>query len=84
MAAKRRLEMVSRTVSMIDHQATGQLARDARCAMGAPLREIARRLNCSAAYLSDLELGRRNWTQDKLSAFSAALYESTNAARDIT
>lgn len=33
------------------------------------LREMARRLACSAAYVSDLERGRRNWDHDGIKCY---------------
>jgi DNA-binding XRE family transcriptional regulator len=42
--------------------ATGDLFRRARTKMGLTLREAARRMGISAAYLSDLERGNRAWT----------------------
>lgn len=40
---------------------------------GVSLREMARRLDISAPYLSDLELGKREWTEEKISAFRRKL-----------
>jgi len=42
--------------------ATGALFRGARLAQGLSLRAVARRARFSAAYVSDLERGRRAWT----------------------
>jgi ribosome-binding protein aMBF1 (putative translation factor) len=42
--------------------ATGAMVRGAREKMGLTLREAARRMGISAAYLSDLERGNRAWT----------------------
>jgi len=45
-----------------DHKALGQAMRAKREASGLTLRSLAKRLSFSAAYISDLELGRRNWS----------------------
>lgn len=46
--------------------ATGLSMRQRRERAGVGLRELARKLDVSAAYLSDLELGRRGWRNAKL------------------
>ena len=38
----------------------GQWLRERRIAAGFSLREMAKRIGCSTAYLCDIELGRRN------------------------
>ena len=53
--------MVYHTVEQIDHAATGAAMRQLRKAHNISLREIARRMDFSAPFISDLELGRRNW-----------------------
>lgn len=55
---------VYKTVQVVDHAATGLRARKHRKSQGVTLRAVARHMNISAPYLSDLELGRRNWTLD--------------------
>jgi predicted transcriptional regulator len=56
--------IVHRMVREIDHQSTGYLFRVARKKAKLSLREVARRLKLSAPFVSDLELGRRNWTEE--------------------
>lgn len=51
-------------VPVIDHKATGEYARKARKREGLSLREVARRMGMSAAFISDLERGNRNWTEE--------------------
>lgn len=46
--------------------ATGVQMRQRRERAGVGLRELSRKLGVSAAYLSDLELGRRGWRNLKL------------------
>jgi transcriptional regulator with XRE-family HTH domain len=57
----------------IQHKETGAAARLARQARFISLRAMARRLKVSAAYVSDLELGKRNWSIDKIRAYEKAL-----------
>lgn len=40
---------------------------------GISLRDMAKRMAISAPYLSDLELGRRDWTEEKIAAFKGVL-----------
>lgn len=47
--------------------------REARLKAGLSLREMARRLKMSAPYVSDLELGRRGWTEKKIEQWAAIL-----------
>jgi DNA-binding transcriptional regulator YiaG len=46
--------------------------RATRRAAGLSLREVARRCGISAAYLSDIELGRRNCSTGLLASFQGA------------
>lgn len=41
-----------------------------------PLRVIARTMKISAAYLSDLERGKRNWNADLVNRFETALAQA--------
>lgn len=56
--------MQYKTVRVVDHEATGKLWRETRKGLGISLRALAKELDVSAAYLSDLERGRRNWTEE--------------------
>jgi helix-turn-helix protein len=47
----------------LDQLAIGQYARDQREKAKQSLRSVADQMAISAAYLSDLERGRRNWSQ---------------------
>lgn len=49
--------------------ALGQKARVQRENEKLSLREMARRMKISAPSLSDLELGRRHWTRDRMRKF---------------
>ena len=52
-------ESIMRIVRMATHLEVGRAMREMRKSYGLSLRETARRLNCSAPFLSDMELGRR-------------------------
>ena len=52
----------TRSVTVLDHEATGRAIRTARVRSKRSLRSIARDLNVSATFLSDLERGLRHWT----------------------
>lgn len=67
------LVLQHRMISAVDDCATGEMARAARIAAGLSLREMARRLNYSAPYVSDLEHGRRRWSGAKVDKWSAVL-----------
>jgi len=47
--------------------------RKKRQAAGVSLREVARRMSLSAAYVSDLELGKRRWSNRLSGDFTSAL-----------
>lgn len=70
------LGLVTRLVREIDHEATGQLMRAGRKRSGISLREMGRRLKCSAQFVSDLELGRRKWTEERIEQWAAILCPS--------
>ena len=67
------MNMAQKQIWVVDHVQTGQNMSAFRRVAGISLREIARRMKLSAPYISDLEHGRRNWTQDKLESYRAAL-----------
>lgn len=73
-----KLELVGRNkqVFEINHAATGASARSVRLSIGEAgmsLREFSTRMGISAAYLMDLEMGRRNWNAQLVEKFNAAL-----------
>lgn len=65
-----------------DHARIGAEMREARKRAGISGRQLAERLRLSPAYVSDLELGRRCWTPEKLRWYRDAL--SPNAPRSAT
>lgn len=64
---------VTRAVEIVDPEATGAAMRKRREDAGVSLREMGRRLGVSAAYLSDLELGRRAWTEERAQNYAKAI-----------
>lgn len=57
----------------VDHEQLGAMMRKLRLQSKLSLREVARRLEFSAAYLSDLEQGKRNWSEKKIFDYRKAL-----------
>lgn len=55
----------------------GKMMRKAREEKGISLRELARRIDCSPMFLSDMEKGNRGITENWVGAVIAALEEST-------
>lgn len=51
----------------------GHCFREARKRKGLSLRQFGKLLNVSAPYISDLELGQRAWTEEKMEMFEKAL-----------
>ncbi len=58
---------------MPDYRELGANLRTLREKAGLSLRKVADRLGVSVPYLSDLERGRRNWTEERRDAFLKAL-----------
>ena len=56
-----------------DDRVIGSQLRKLREDAGLSLREVARRLNYSAAHVSDLELGRRGWSEQRIQAYKQAI-----------
>lgn len=63
---------------MADVGATMRALREKK---GISLRELARRLNLSAPFISDMELGRRNWCKSRIEEVRAALSFERKARR---
>lgn len=57
-----------------DHARIGSEMLEARKAAGVSVRQLAARMQCSPAYVSDLELGRRCWTKEKLRWYVDSLF----------
>lgn len=54
------------SVMQPNHAAIGIAMRNERKRVSVSLRGLAKRMDISAPYLGDLELGRRSWTQERL------------------
>jgi transcriptional regulator with XRE-family HTH domain len=65
--------LITKDITVVDQEATGAYMRHKRQQKHLSLREVARRLKVSAAYLSDLELGHRSWNQTKIDQFIMAI-----------
>lgn len=68
--------LVTRLVLKIDHVANGALMRQFRLDAKITLRKMAKLLKCSAPFVSDLELGRRNWTEELKEKYAEILCNS--------
>lgn len=73
MSRQRDIGLITRLVRVPDNTATGQLMREARERAGLSVREMARRLNQSAPFVSDLELGRRGWNDKRVAQWAKIL-----------
>ena len=60
------------TGKILDQAAIGSEMRALRNSARLTGREVSRRLKLSASYLSDLELGRRNWSGDLIERYTEA------------
>lgn len=67
------ISIVTRTISVQDLEATGRMMRVNREKLKLSLRTVARRMNISAPYLSDLELGRRRWSEELFDSWYEAV-----------
>jgi predicted transcriptional regulator len=56
--------VLQKTISVTDHEACGREVRIRRKSAGMTLATLAGKIGVSISYLSALELGRRNWTED--------------------
>lgn len=61
------------TGKCLDDARVGEYLRQIRTARQLSGREIARRMKISAPYLSDMELGRRGWNEQKVTAYLNAV-----------
>ena len=73
MVRRHDIGLVTRLVRVPDNAATGQLMREARKRSGLSVREMARRLGQSAPFVSDLELGRRGWDEERIEQWAKVL-----------
>ena len=59
------IKMVTKKATEIDHIETGKRIRKERERIGMSLRKLAILMGITPPFLSDLELGRRNWNEDR-------------------
>ena len=73
MSIKSKPLLYTKRVTVIDHITTGEAMRFAREEADLSLRQVAERMGCSTTYVSDLERGRQNWSEQKVEQFLKAL-----------
>ena len=61
------------TGKQLNQRAVGAEMRGLRELAQVSLREMARRMGITPPYLSDMELGKRNWSLERLEAFRKSL-----------
>ena len=66
-------KIITKQVETIDHAATGVACRKWRFSMGPSATAVANKLHISPSMVSDLELGRKNWTETKLEEYVDAV-----------
>ena len=66
-------------VRQCDHTALGYMMRKLRIVQSVSLRRIAKKLNWSPFYVSDLELGRRSWSVNRVQMYLNALPQMPEA-----
>jgi transcriptional regulator with XRE-family HTH domain len=59
----------SQHILRVNHRELGQALRTLREGRKISLRKVAIRCKISVPYLSDLELGRRNWSEKRLASY---------------
>lgn len=65
--------IITKQVEAIDHVATGAACRKWRVSVGTTACAVATKLHISASMVSDLELGRKNWSEPKLEEYVDAV-----------
>lgn len=63
----------------LDQFRTGQQLRTLREKAGISLRDMAKLLDISAPFLSDLELGRRDWSEKRIDQFMEAVRKKSTS-----
>jgi len=58
---------------VIDHKATGEAMRKHRTDADLSIRQVAKVYGVSAPYISDLENGNRNWTEERAAQYMEAI-----------
>lgn len=68
------MKLPSIKIDAIDHFHAGAIVRVRRILRGLSLRKLAKAMDISAMFLSDLERGKRNWNQER---FDKAIKHTT-------
>lgn len=71
---------ISETITIPNDDANGARIRSLREKAGMSLRELARQLDVSAPYVSDLELGRRSFSEELFARAKAAIAKHNGKA----
>lgn len=72
------MKLIFKETTTIDHCATGAMVRHQRKARSISGKRVADIMGIPRSLLSDLEAGRRNWTQDRLDSYAAAIRRLTS------
>ena len=67
-------------VDQINHAEAGRMIREFRTGKGYSLRWLAGKLGFSAPFVSDLERGNRNWTEETFYKAVHVIRHSTNTS----
>jgi transcriptional regulator with XRE-family HTH domain len=62
------MKIPMKTVSMIDHVRAGQAIRSLRVKKSIAQKDLAEAIGIAASQLSDMEQGRRDWTEERFNA----------------
>jgi DNA-binding transcriptional regulator YiaG len=75
MAEVRNLRLLTKVVTLTDHEATGDKAREIRKKHGITLDVLCQRMQVSLSFCSLLERGNRSWTEPMVDRFNKAVKE---------
>jgi transcriptional regulator with XRE-family HTH domain len=67
------MHVITKPVDQIDDVATGNKMRALRVAARLSLQSVGDMVGCSKGFLSDLELGRRTWTEARAQSITDAI-----------
>lgn len=75
------MEPLTKKETVIDHVATGAAMRKRRKALSISSKHVADKLGFHKSYLSDLEAGRRNWSEELVTRYLYALKQLNKPCR---
>lgn len=67
------MKLITTKVDAVDNWATGQKLKRSRKKSGLRISDVASAMGISEPYLSELERGKRNWTQDMVDRFNKSI-----------